>query len=87
MHAVIFKVSIHQREDAEKFLKEQIVPRVSQAPGFVSGHWANFGDRGQSMIIFESEEAARAVADNVERPPDDVVTIESVEVGEVVAHA
>lgn len=87
MHAVIFKVSIHQREQAEKFLKEQIVPRVSQAPGFVAGHWANFGDRGQSMIVFESEEAARAVADNVDPPPADIVTIESVEVGEVVASA
>jgi hypothetical protein len=88
MHAVMFRVSIHQQEEAEKFLKEQIVPGVSQAPGFVAGHWVNIGgDQGQSMIVFESEEAARAVADNVNAPPDDVVTIERVEVGEVVAQA
>lgn len=87
MHAVVFKVSIHQREEAEKFLKEQVVPRVSQAPGFVAGYWGNFGDGGQSMIVCESEEAARAIAENVDPPPDDIVTIESIEVGEVVAHA
>ena len=88
MHAVMFKVSLHQRDEAEKFLKEQIVPGVSQAPGFVGGYWANIGgDRGQSMIVFESEEAARAVADNMDPPPSDIVTIESVEVGEIVAHA
>jgi hypothetical protein len=88
MHAVMFRVSIHQQEEAEKFLKEQIVPGVSQAPGFVAGHWVNIGgDQGQSLIVFESEEAARAVADNVTAPPADVVTIERVEVGEVVAHA
>jgi hypothetical protein len=39
------------------------------------------------MIVFESEDAARAVADNVDPPSDDIVTIESVEVGEVVANA
>jgi hypothetical protein len=88
MHAVMFRVSIHQREEAEKFLKEQIVPGVSQAPGFVTGHWVSIdGTQGQSMIVFESEEAARAVADNVNAPPTDVVTIERVEVGEVVAQA
>ena len=87
MHAVIFKVSINQREEAEKHLKEKIVPGVSQAPGFVAGYWAHFDGRGESMIVFESEEAARSVVDNVEPPPEDIVTIESVEVGEVVAQA
>ena len=88
MHAVMFRVSIHQQEEAERFLKEQIVPGVSQAPGFVGGYWTNVGgDHGQSMIVFDSEEAARAVADNIDPPPNDIVTIERVEVGEVVAQA
>jgi hypothetical protein len=88
MHALIFKVTIHDREQGEAFLKERIVPGVSQAPGFVAGHWVNFGeDQGVSMIVFESEEAARRVAEQAERPPTDVVTVDSVEVGEVVAHA
>jgi hypothetical protein len=88
MHAVMFRVKIHDRERAEAFLKEQIVPGVSQAPGFVAGYWANVGgNQGTSMVVFESEEAARQVADLDRRPPADVAAVESVEVGEVVAHA
>jgi hypothetical protein len=87
MHAVIYRVTIHDREEANRILKEQIVPGVSQAPGFVTGHWANIGeDQGQSMIIFESEEAARQMAEG-EPPMSDSVTIDSVEFGEVVEHA
>jgi len=37
--------------------------------------------------VFESEEAARNVAEQVQASPDDAVTLESVEVREVVAHA
>ena len=88
MHAVALRVTIHDREQAEAFLKEQIVPGMSRAPGFVAGYWANIGgDRGTSMVVFESEEMARQVADQLTRPPAEVVEVESVEVGEVVAHA
>jgi hypothetical protein len=41
------------------------------------------------MIVFESEEAARAVAEQLQSGPpadSDAVTIDSVEVREVVAH-
>ena len=88
MHAVVFRVTIHDREKAEAFLKEQIVPGVTQAPGFVAGYWANVGgNQGTSMMVFESEQAARQVADMDRRPPAEAATVESVEVGEVVAHA
>ena len=87
MHAVIFRVSLKNREAAEKFLKEELVPMISQAPGFISGHWVNVdGDKGRSMLIFESEEAAKQAAEG-DQPPEAVVAIESVEFGEVVAHA
>lgn len=88
MHALIFTVSIKDREAAESFLKEQLVPGISQAPGFVAGYWANIGgDRGRSMVVFESEETANQAAESGQRPPEDVVTIEAMEIGEVVAHA
>ena len=88
MHAVVFTVTIHDRERAEAFLNEQVVPGVSQAPGFVAGYWTNIGgNRGTSMLVFESEEAAKQVAGMDRRPPADAATVESVEVGEVVAHA
>jgi hypothetical protein len=88
MYAVVTKVRIADREKAEKFLTEQVIPGVSQAPGFVSGNWANFGgDRGTSMTVYESEEAANQAVEQFDPPPADVVTIESMEVGEVVGQA
>jgi heme-degrading monooxygenase HmoA len=89
MHAAVFRVSIKDREEAEKFLREQIVPNASKAPGFVAGHWVNIGgNQGTSMVVFESEDAAKQwsqAAQGTEPPAG--VTIESVEVGEVVAQA
>jgi hypothetical protein len=37
MHAVVVTVSISDHETAERHLKEEVVPGVSQAPGFVTG--------------------------------------------------
>jgi len=88
MHAVVTTVKITDREKAEAFLREQLVPRVSQAPGFVAGYWTNVGgDRGASMTVYESEEAAKQAVEQLAPPPGDVVTIESMEVAEVVAQA
>jgi hypothetical protein len=89
MHAAIFRVTIKDREKAEKFLKEQIVPNAAQTPGFVTGHWANVGDEGTSMVVFESEDAAKQWAEGAQaqQPPAEIVTIDRVEVGEVVANA
>ena len=88
MHAVVVRVEIKDREAAEVFLKDQIVPTVSQAPGFVAGYWANIGgDHGASMMVFESEDAAKAVAARVREDQPEFVTIESIDVAEVVAHA
>jgi hypothetical protein len=89
MHAVVVKVSIQDADDARKVLDEQVVPRVSSAPGFVAGYWVWADDRsnGQSMIVFESEEAARAAADQIRATIPDSVTLESADVREVVASA
>lgn len=88
MHAIVVRVTIDDREQAEKFLKEQVVPNVSQAPGFVAGYWTNVGgDKGASMIVFESEEAANAVVERIRQAPAEHVAFDSIEVAEVVAHA
>ena len=58
MHAVVVRVTINDREAAESTLREQVVPQVSQAPGFVAGYWTRKDNAGLSMVIFESEEAA-----------------------------
>ena len=88
MHAVVTTVRIADREKAEGLLREQVIPRVSQAPGFVAGYWTNIGgDRGASMALYESEEAARHVVEQFVAPPAEIVSIESMDVGEVVEQA
>ena len=87
MHAIVVRVTINDPEAGERMLREQVVPRVSGAPGFVAGYWTRRDDSGMSMLVFESEEAAQAVAGQLESPDSDAVTMEGVEVREVVAHA
>jgi hypothetical protein len=63
---------------------------VRQAPGFVAGHWVRLDEgTGTAMIVFESEEAAQAAAERIRTnpPAGDAVTINSIEIGEVVGHA
>ncbi len=88
MHAVLVSVKINDFDKALAELKEQVVPRVSQAPGFVGGYWFEpAGDQGWSVVLFESEEQARAAADRVREQPPQNVTIQNVDVRSVVAHA
>lgn len=91
MYAVVVRVSIGDRERAEQGLREQVIPRVRQAPGFVAGYWtrSESGNDGLSMIILESEDAARQAAERVQSDGGlaETVTLESVEVREVVEHA
>ena len=90
MHAVVVKVNIHDFDTAREGLVTEVVPRVSQAPGFVAGYWTRSDDstNGLGMVVFESEENARAAASMIEsQAPDEGVTLEGVEVREVVANA
>ena len=88
MHAVVTTVKIADREQAEGFLSEHVIPAVSQALGFVAGYWTNIGgDRGTSMTLYESEEAAKQAVERVALPPGDVLTIESMDIAEVVGQA
>ena len=87
MHAVVVNVSISDAEASEKTLKEDVVPRVKQAPGFVAGYWTRKDDTGVSMAVFESEEQAQAMSELVAAMVPETVTLQSVEVREVVAHA
>ncbi len=89
MHAVVVRVSINDTEAATRFLHERIVPGVSQAPGFVTGHWIQWddGSQGAAMMVFESEDAASQAKEMIQPPPDDSAAIQSVEVGEVIANA
>jgi hypothetical protein len=90
MHALVVQVSLEPGHDEEgrAQLETNVVPRVKQAPGVVAGYWSQSptGDHGYSMVIFESEEAARSAADMAQNTPrPDFVTFDKVEVCEVVA--
>ncbi|HUR49989.1 MAG TPA: hypothetical protein VMY88_10760 [Acidimicrobiales bacterium] len=87
MHAVVVRVRISEEEAAIAALRDEVVPQVSQAPGFVAGYWTRKGDGGMSMLVFESEDAARAVSERIPETVPKGVTLEDVEVREVVAHA
>jgi len=87
MHAVVVKVKINDSEAAESHLRERVVPGVSQSPGFVAGYWTRKDDRGLSMIIFDSEDAANRAKEQLPSMMPDAVTLEDAEVREVVAKA
>ena len=75
--------------DALKDLREQVVPRVKQAPGLVAGYWLEpRGDNeGTSIVVFETEEQARNAAQMVQQGSNPMpgVTVVHVETREVVA--
>ena len=94
MYAVVVRVTIHNADRTREVLNSQVVPGVSGAPGFEAGYWTwstgGGGLNGLSMIMFDSEENARAAGERIRAiaadAPDDV-TLDDVEVREVVASA
>lgn len=91
MHVVTVKVSIADPEQAERELRERVVPMVSQAPGFVAGYWLQPQDgKGASFVVFDSEDHAKAMAEGVkahQAQGDAPVTIDEVGIRGVLAHA
>jgi hypothetical protein len=92
MHAVVVRVTINDFETARPILENEVVPRVSSAPGFVAGYWTRSQDGGNGMgtIVFDSEDSARAASDMIRAAasdPNGGVSLQDVEVREVVASA
>jgi hypothetical protein len=87
MHAVVVRVTVSDEGAALAALRDEVVPQISQAPGFVAGYWTRKENSGLSMIVFESEDAARAASERIPGMASEGVTVESVEVREVVANA
>ncbi|MGH8986527.1 MAG: hypothetical protein ACRDY6_22020 [Acidimicrobiia bacterium] len=73
-------------------LREVVIPSAKQLTGFASGTWLRSlqSDAGRSVLLFETEDAARAAVEEIRAqgpPPGAPVTIESVDAYEVVAQA
>jgi hypothetical protein len=90
MHAAVTNVTVNDATTGTARLRDEIVPLVSAAPGFVAGYWVRLpGNKGTSIVVFESEGAAQAMVNTIRDRPqvDDGVTLDTMEVGEVVANA
>jgi hypothetical protein len=69
MYGVIIQVKIDRGRDDEMraMMDEEVVPRAGQMPGFAAGSWfqALEGDGGFAVMVFDSEETARGLAERV----------------------
>jgi heme-degrading monooxygenase HmoA len=69
-------------------LRSEVVPRVSQAPGFVTGHWTGKDNTGLSMTVWESEDAANQAKERITAEPSARGgSLQDAEVREVIANA
>ena len=89
MHAVVVQVKLVDPEGAREALTSQVVPQVSRAPGFKAAYWTWDEGRtnGLSMAIFDSADNARQAAERVRGMVPEAVSLETVDVREVVASA
>ena len=87
MHAVVVSVTVNDVDASLEELRNRVVPRVAEMPGFVAGYWTRKGNSGLSIGVWESEDAASAAAEMVRSVAPLGVTVDSVEVREVVASA
>lgn len=87
MYAVVVNVTINDPDAAELALHEQLVPRVSQLPGFVTGYWTIKDNTGLTMLIFETEDAANRMSQQAQATVPPAMTFKEVEVREIAAHA
>ena len=89
MHAVVAtaRVDPGRAEEATEHLQSTVVPRVKEAPGVVAGYWtrSSDGEHGTAMVLYETEDAARAGAERVPTMAPEYVHFDSIEVREVVA--
>ena len=91
----MFAVVVREAGDASQIdasggmVSANVAPRVREAPGFVSALWMSDGaGRTLNVLVFESEEAARAVVEaarTAPRPP--YMRVESADLFSVLASA
>jgi hypothetical protein len=88
-YAVVNVVTIKDYEGARASARDEVAPRLQQLPGFAAAIWLADKDanRGMSVILFESREAAEALADRLrtgQTPTPSGIRFERHEVYEVI---
>ena len=89
MHAVVVNVGIERghEEEAEEFLKAQVLPAMKQIPGIRSGYWLAPDETGQgvTVFLFDKEEEATGFAEGLPGAPRaEYASLQGVSVREVV---
>lgn len=81
MHAVVVQVDfVHGREGQQEAELDFLTSMLQGVPGFLRGTWLADETRGLTCLVFETEEAARAVAGETPLPPDASVMVRAVDV-------
>jgi hypothetical protein len=90
MHAAVVRANIPGgvNDARKKNLREQVIPMISSAPGFVAGYWLDtIDDEGLAIVVFQDEAAAEASAPPAGTDMGEGVAIASVEFREVLGNA
>jgi hypothetical protein len=87
MWAVVVNVEINDVAEARAGL-EEVVASVRLAPGFVAGYWIQLEDtQGTSIAVFDATEEQVRAGMPEQGSSARGVTMTSVQMGEVLAHA
>jgi hypothetical protein len=87
MYAVVVKLSLHDVEAVMEAVPKMVVGLVAASPGIVRGFFTRKDATGLGMFVYESEETARASAEQMAMasqhlPP--MVSVDDIEVREVI---
>jgi hypothetical protein len=70
-----------QAPAAAAALMDDILPKITSAPGFAAGYWLEPADgQGFSILLFDTEEQTRQAAHSTTSWPAPEVSIEGVEI-------
>jgi hypothetical protein len=62
-------------EEGLRMLREQVVPHAKSQPGFQNGTWMNHEGQGMGVVVFDSEQHAKAAMDQLRPPPGGPVLV------------
>jgi hypothetical protein len=79
-HAVVLQVKLAEgsAEEAERMLKELVIPNAKAQSGFQKGIWMRSADNsGLGVVVFDTAENAEAALSALKPPPGGPVLISS----------
>ena len=88
-YAVITHVTVTgSDEELQQMVDGMVVPRATGVPGFITGVWSRSAEakKGLGLVVYGTKDEANGLVNAIKSgPAPDAVTIDSVEVYEVLA--